>query len=144
MNVELSKLVFGNPYMHKDPYKRIAGATSSKRRLLVDKRTLEDFKSVTKETQRSSIMPILLERLKLKSYVLKNQRTSDDELRFITFKDREKMSDSYDNLLSIVTKELKKTKEGTPEHYSLLQKKIAIEKRKRTSESSEANSGAYK
>ena len=30
------------------------------------------------------------------------------------------MSDSYDNLLSVVTKELNKTKEGTPEHYSLL------------------------
>ena len=54
-------------------------------------------------------MPILLERLKIKSYDLKNQRTSDEELRFIAFKDREYISEVFDNLISTVNNELSKT-----------------------------------
>lgn len=127
-NVELSKITFGNPYMHKDPYKRIAGATSTGNRLLVDDLTLQDFESSTKETQRSSVMPLLLDRLKLKEYNLKNQRSSNKELRFITFKDREMLSKYYDDLLDAVNSELSKHKENSPEYKALLEKKKSIQK----------------
>jgi hypothetical protein len=127
-NVELSKITFGNPYMHKDPYKRIAGATSTGTRLLVDDLTLQDFESSTKETQRSSVMPLLLERLKLKEYNLKNQRSSNKELRFIAFKDREMLSQYYGELLDVVDLELSKHKINSPEYNAILEKKISIQK----------------
>ena len=127
-NVELSKITFGNPYMHKDPYKRIAGATSTGTRLLVDDLTLQDFESATKETQRSSVMPLLLDRLGLKEFNFKNQRSSNKELRFITFKDREMLSKYYNDLLDAVNSELSKHQENSPEYKALLEKKKSIQK----------------
>jgi hypothetical protein len=120
-NVELSKLIYGNPYMHTDPYKRIAGASSAGRSILSDQTFLDYYNEMTTSTQRSKILDLLQSEVG-GEYKLQT-RKSDKEIRYIVVKDREVQSEYFKEILKAVDAELAKN----PDNLELQEKRKAIE-----------------
>lgn len=83
-SVETSKLLFGNTLMHKDPFKRIAGASSTGRTFLNSAEFLRKYQEATDYTQRDAFLSTLPFTPSFKD----SRNETSDEIRFITFKDR--------------------------------------------------------
>ena len=117
----MSKLVFGNPYMHTDPFKRIAGASSTGRSILSDDTSIEYYKQMTTSTQRSKVLDILHSKVG-GEYKLQT-RKSEKEIRYFVAKDREIQSDYYSSILKLIDEQIAKN----PDNLELKEKRKAIE-----------------
>jgi predicted NAD-dependent protein-ADP-ribosyltransferase YbiA (DUF1768 family) len=128
-NVEMSKLIFGNPYMHKDPYKRIAGATSTGVPIRSDKYSLADYKSITYVTQRTMVMDHLVkDRLGLETIEFKNKRNGDNELRFNVFADKKLKAETFDSIMQEYNRVKSTLNPKSIEYKALLKKEEATKK----------------
>lgn len=118
-NIEMSEIIFGNPYLHKDPFKRIAGASSTGAAPIMDNVFLQGMIDLQVPSQAERFRSWYKTMYNLSNVQLeKDSGLSPLErlkvTRFVTLKDQNVPSVYLDNIVAAVDANILELTKGKP------------------------------